>query len=95
MDLPLRTGLIGLGMMGRHHARLLARLDGIEFVGACDPLGDPHDALARGTWFESVDDLLAAGIDAAVVAAPTGDHERAAMRLAGAGVHMLVEKPVA
>ena len=95
MNSPLRMGLIGLGMMGRHHARLLSRLDGVEFIGACDPLGDPHDALLRGAWFESFDELLGTGIDAAVVATPTEDHEGVAMRLADSGVHMLVEKPVA
>lgn len=95
MTEPLRIGLVGLGMMGRHHARVLARLDGVEFVGACDPMGDPHDALLRGAWFESLDHLLKAGIDAAVVATPTEDHEAAAMQLADSEVHMLVEKPIA
>ena len=95
MTETLRMGLVGLGMMGRHHARILARLDDVEFVGACDPAGDPHDALVRGRWFESLDDLLEEGIGAAVVAAPTGDHETAAIALARSGVHMLVEKPVA
>ena len=38
----LRAGLVGLGMMGRHHARVLGSLDGVELVGVCDPMGDPH-----------------------------------------------------
>ena len=37
----LRAGLIGLGMMGRHHARVLASLDGVELVAVADPGGDP------------------------------------------------------
>ena len=38
----LRAGLIGLGMMGRNHARVLSSLDGVELVAVADPLGDPH-----------------------------------------------------
>jgi predicted dehydrogenase len=88
-------GLIGLGMMGRHHARVLSSVDGVEFVGACDPAGDPHRSLGASRWFESVPDLLDAGVDAVVVATPTDDHESVAMEVLNAGVHMLVEKPVA
>ena len=55
----------------------------------------PMTRLSAGRWFESLDDLLEEGIGAAVVAAPTGDHETAAIALARSGVHMLVEKPVA
>lgn len=91
----LRIGLVGLGMMGRHHARVLIGLTGVDFVGACDPAGDPHDSLLRGQWFDSIDALLQAGIDAAVIATPTGDHEMVAGVLSGEGVHVLVEKPVA
>src|SRR5690625_6555343 len=38
----LRAGLIGLGMMGRHHARVLRQLDGVDLVAVADPAGDPH-----------------------------------------------------
>ena len=38
----LRAGLIGLGMMGRHHARVLASLEGVDLVAVADPAGDPH-----------------------------------------------------
>lgn len=91
----LRMGLVGLGMMGRHHARVLAQLEGVELVGAVDPLGDPNGSLLRGSLFGSLDELLDAGVDAAIVATPTDDHEIVAERLASRGVHMLVEKPVA
>ena len=40
--MTLRAGLIGLGMMGRHHARVLGSLDGVELVAVADPAGDPH-----------------------------------------------------
>ena len=38
----LRAGLIGLGMMGRNHARVLRGLSGVDLVGVADPGGDPH-----------------------------------------------------
>ena len=38
----LRAGLIGLGMMGRHHARVLQSLEGVDLVAVADPTGDPH-----------------------------------------------------
>lgn len=91
----LRVGLVGLGMMGRHHARLLQQIEGIRFVGAVDPTGDRHGALQSGQLFETLDQLLATGLDAAVVAVPTASHEEVALRLADEGVPMLVEKPLA
>jgi len=38
----LRAGLIGLGMMGRHHARNLRAIDGVDLVAVADAQGDPH-----------------------------------------------------
>ncbi|HEX5969973.1 MAG TPA: gfo/Idh/MocA family oxidoreductase, partial [Intrasporangium sp.] len=40
----LRAGLIGLGMMGRHHARVLGTLEGVDLVAVADAGGDPHQA---------------------------------------------------
>jgi predicted dehydrogenase len=93
--MTLRVGVIGLGMMGRNHARVLTQMDGVRFVGAVDPAGDPGGALIIGDLFASLDEMVSAGIDAAVVAVPTEEHEAIATALADAGVHMLVEKPVA
>lgn len=91
----LRIGLVGLGMMGRHHARLLQQIEGIAFAGAVDPTGDRHGALPGGPLFDGLDQLLATGIDAAVIAVPTASHEEVALRLADEGVPILVEKPLA
>ncbi len=91
----MRFGLVGLGQMGRHHARILSESDEIHFVGAVDPMGDRHRAMRRGEVFETVDDMLAVGIDAAVVAVPTIHHHEMAMKLAAANVHTLIEKPLA
>ena len=91
----LRAGLIGLGMMGRHHARNLRSLEGVELVAVADAHGDPHGAAPGLEVLPDVEALIAAGIDYAVVAVPTQFHRDVAMALAEAGIHTLVEKPLA
>lgn len=91
----LRAGLLGVGMMGRHHARVLREVPGIELVAIADPGGDPHGVAGELPVLPDVQALIAAGIDLAVVAVPTRFHEEAALALAEAGVHTLVEKPIA
>ena len=68
----LRAGLIGLGMMGRHHARVLRELDGVDLVAVADSDGDPHGVAGELAVLSAVEELIAAGIDMAVVAVPTG-----------------------
>jgi predicted dehydrogenase len=91
----LRAGLVGLGMMGRHHARVLGSLDGVELVAVSDPGGDPHGVAGGREVLTSVEELIKVGIDYAMVAAPTAFHEELALKLANAGVHALIEKPLA
>jgi predicted dehydrogenase len=91
----LRAGVLGLGAMGRNHARVLAGLDGVEFVGVFDPADNVPAKVHDRPVFHELDELIAAGIDYAIVAAPTAFHLDMAVRLADAGVHALIEKPVA
>ncbi len=91
----LRAGLIGLGMMGRHHARVLRTIDGVELVAVADPMGDPHSVSGELAVHDSVTDLISAGIDYCVVAVPTAFHHAIAMELARHGIHALIEKPLA
>ncbi|WP_217136065.1 Gfo/Idh/MocA family protein [Leucobacter chinensis] len=93
--MTIKIGLIGLGMMGRHHARVLREIDGVELVAVADAMGDPHDVAGATPMFDSVEGLINAGIDAAVVAVPTQFHEEIGLKLAAAGKHALIEKPVA
>lgn len=95
MSKNLRAGLVGLGMMGRHHARVLGSLEGVDLVGVSDPMGDPHGVAGGRDVLKSIDDLIKIGIDYAMVAAPTAFHEELALKLADAGVHALIEKPLA
>ncbi len=47
----LRAGLIGLGAMGRHHARVLREIDGVDLVAVADPGGDPYGVSGTSTSF--------------------------------------------
>lgn len=91
----LRAGLLGVGMMGRHHARVLREVDDVDLVAIADPAGDPHGVAGGLEVLPDVEGLIEAGIDMAVVAVPTRFHEDAALKLAAAGVHTFVEKPIA
>jgi predicted dehydrogenase len=84
-------------MIGRHHARLLQTTPRVAFAGAVDPGGDRYGAVVdHGAVFASAEELLdRARPDFAIVAVPTEEHLPVAQLLAAAGVHLLVEKPLA
>ncbi|MFI6226580.1 Gfo/Idh/MocA family protein [Micromonospora echinospora] len=90
----LRAGLIGLGAMGRNHARILSGLDGVDLVGIVDPAGDTTGTL-RAPVLPELGELLALDLDYAVVACPTALHEQVGLELAAHGVCALIEKPLA
>jgi predicted dehydrogenase len=91
----LKAGLIGLGMMGRHHARVLSGLDGVDLVAVADPAGDPHKVAGERTVFDGVQGIIDARVDYCTVAVPTAYHEKIGLALAEAGIHALIEKPLA
>lgn len=92
----LRAGLIGYGQMGRHHARVLRTLPGVQLAGVADPAVNADDPNLHGvSVYREATSLIEAGIDLAVVAVPTLAHEPIAIELARAGVHALIEKPIA
>lgn len=90
----LRAGLVGLGAMGRNHARILKHLPGVKLVAVADPAGDPTGAASGAALVGTLDELLEHSLDYVVVAAPTATHLDIAKNLAHAGVHALVEKPL-
>lgn len=91
----LKAGLIGLGMMGRHHARVLSSLDGVDLVAVADPGGDHHNVAGGLPVLDSVEALIEMGIDYCAIAVPTAVHEEVGLTLAAAGVHAIIEKPLA
>ena len=94
----LRCGVIGVGRMGRHHARVYAQAEGAELVGVVDANPERREDITSqwgGRAFESVEQLIEAGVDAVTVATPTVHHRAAVEPLLRAGVACLVEKPLA
>src|ERR1700760_3616209 len=94
----LRVGVIGAGVMGSNHARVLAGLPNTTLVGVVDPLPAHRTRATELTGcrtFESLDELVAAGIDAVTIAAPTHLHHEIALTCITRNIHVLVEKPIA
>lgn len=81
--------------MGRNHARVAREIEGFDLVALADLLGDPHNSAGQLPLYSSVEELIGHGIDAAIVAVPTQYHRDVGLTLASAGVHALIEKPVA
>jgi UDP-N-acetylglucosamine 3-dehydrogenase len=97
-DGVLRIGVVGVGVMGSNHARVLAELPGVKLVGVADPDRNRSDQVSRALGcasFAGAEELLAQGVDAVVIAAPTHLHRDIAIDCAGRGIHLLVEKPIA
>ena len=95
---PLRVGVIGVGVMGSNHARVLAGLPGTELVGVADPDRGQRDLVNRVLGCPAVPDfeaLLKLGVDAVTIAAPTHLHHHIALTCIARGIHVLVEKPIA
>ena len=91
----LRAGVLGLGVMGRNHARVLRSLEGVELVAIADPAVEPGAADGGPKVVHDLDQLLACGIEMCVVAVPTEEHLPVGLALAAAGVNALIEKPLA
>jgi predicted dehydrogenase len=82
-------------MMGRHHARVLGSLEGVDLVAVADPGGDPHGVSGGRPLLTTVEELIEVGVDYCMVAVPTVYHEPIGLALAAAGVHAMIEKPLA
>ncbi|MFC7236104.1 Gfo/Idh/MocA family protein [Halosegnis marinus] len=94
MSEPVRTGVVGVGTMGRHHARLYRELPDTRLVGVAD--ADAERAARVAEEYDTVAydrDALLAEVDAVSVAVPTPYHAEVADAAMDAGTHLLVEKP--
>ena len=94
---PIKIGVVGVGHIGRHHARICSELPQTELVGVFDVDGERCRQVAElhGTEaFGSIEDL-AARCQAVTIATPTGTHFPVAAACLRAGCHVLVEKPIA
>ena len=94
----LRVGVIGVGVMGSNHARVLAGISGIQLVGVADPDRGQRDLVNRVLGIPALDNfeaLLKLGVDAVTIAAPTHLHHEIALACIAQGIHVMVEKPIA
>ena len=98
----LRTGVIGMGTMGRLHARAYEETEGVDVVAVCDIDASAAEAAARrqglgpdATYTDAERMLAKAKLDLVSVATPDHLHVDPVIQAAEAGVHVLVEKPLA
>ena len=97
-DGPLKIGVVGVGVMGSNHARVLSGIPGVHLVGIADPDRKQRDFVARTLGcdaFADIDGLLRRRPDAITIAAPTHLHHDLALQCISRGIHLLVEKPIA
>ena len=92
----MRAAVIGVGHLGRHHARILSTLPGVSLAGVVDIDGDRARQIAADVGTTSYGEVaeIPGPLDLAVVAVPTESHARIALSLIASGVHTLIEKPV-
>ena len=93
--MALRAGVLGLGVMGRNHCRILNSLEGVDFLGVYDPADSLEPHVEGRPVVRDLDKFLDMGLDYCVVAAPTFYHLELGKSLAERGIHALIEKPVA
>jgi len=94
---PVKVGVIGIGNMGWHHARVLSLLRDAVLVGVADP-DEERGRLANDqfgcAWYPTYEAMLPE-VEAVVIAVPTLLHHRVGLACLQAGVHVLIEKPIA
>ncbi|MEQ1757903.1 MAG: Gfo/Idh/MocA family oxidoreductase [Vicinamibacterales bacterium] len=92
-----RLGVVGVGHLGQHHARLLAGMDDVDLVGVVDTDSARAQQIATqyGTKVVDTAAALLTQVDAVVIASPTVTHVALSLPFVEAGVAVLVEKPIA
>jgi predicted dehydrogenase len=93
----LRMGVIGVGVMGSNHARVLTDMPGVQLLAVADPDRKQRDFVTRALGCAGVDNLdalLDLGVEAVTIAAPTHLHRDIALACISRGIHVLVEKPI-
>jgi predicted dehydrogenase len=94
--LSIKTGVIGVGYLGQHHARIYKELQGVELAAVADTdaqrageIAARHGAKAYSDYREALGEL-----EAVSIVAPTSEHFTIAMDCLGAGLDVLIEKPI-
>src|SRR6185503_10865107 len=94
---PLRMAVIGVGHLGRHHARILSATEGARLVAVVDTAADRATQAAATTGARALSDFreLLGDVDAVTVAVPTELHRDVALPFLERGTAVLIEKPIA
>ena len=97
---PLRYGIVGTGLMGREHLRILALIPEVEAVAICDPHSASIEEALKitpdaDTYDDFSDFLNRDDLDVVVVATPNHTHAEIVTALVQKGPHLLIEKPMA
>jgi len=95
--MSLRVAVIGVGYLGRHHARILSALPGVELVAVVDANRPRAEQIAAAHGTRALDDFrdVMGQVDAVTIAVPTEQHGDIALPFLSSGVSVLVEKPMA
>src|SRR5687767_12222946 len=93
----LRVAVVGVGHLGRHHARILSALDGVKLVAVVDTAPGRAAEIASASGAQALEDFreLFGKVDAVSIAVPTERHHEVALPFLEQGVGVLVEKPMA
>ena len=91
----MKIVVVGAGFMGQNHARVVSNTPGVQLAGIVETnearakeLASAHNA----PWQPTIDGIVA---DAAIIATPTASHHQNTISALQAGMHVLVEKPIA
>jgi predicted dehydrogenase len=93
----IRVGVVGVGSLGEHHARVCSQVEGVKLVGVCDldEAKGRRVAEAFNTSYFHSSEQLSGQVDAISLVVPTVSHAQLAIRFLEQGIHVLVEKPIA
>ena len=93
----IRVGVVGVGYLGKFHAKIYANMEGVDLAGVADNNAQTaqHIAAQYGCQAYTDSNDLLGKVDAVSIVVPTVYHLKIAQPFLKAGVHMLMEKPVA
>jgi len=93
----IKVGVIGVGALGKHHARIYSEIDGVRLIGVADIQAERSSEVARKHGCEALTEYkeLFGKVDAVSLAVPTEDHARIGVECLEQSMDVLVEKPIA
>src|SRR6202790_4532949 len=96
MSSPIRAGVVGVGSIGKNHARIYSGLPGVEFSAILDTNRETGTEISAQYGVKAVSGLseFAELIDVATVSTPTPDHHETGKFLLRQGKHLLIEMPI-